>query len=168
MNLTYDFWPMNWPMILTYELDLWVDLWFWPMKLLIGHLWCEIIGTLWYLKIIGQIHNWNHKETSMACVLKCAPRSSLFSRLPVPINLDKYANMLAYLYRMNHAIFHITPHVRNNVFVIKVVHAIGCWFSYVVFMRFCFHAFFHACLFRAFLEMRNAFSFLFYTLFFVC
>ena len=101
------------------------------------------------------------------------------------IFVDQYANMVAYLYRMNHAIFHITPHVRNNVFVIKVVHAIGCWFSYVVFtcmffmrsfrtsfpyvvfMRFCFHAFFHACLFRAFLEMRNAFSFLFYTLFFV-
>ena len=70
------------------------------------------------------------------------------------IFVDKYLNMLAYLYRMNHAIFHITPHVRNNVFVIKVVHAIGCWFSYVVFMRFCFHAFFHVCLLRAFLEMR--------------
>ena len=75
------------------------------------------------------------------------------------IFVGKYANMLAYLHRMNHAIFHITLHVRNNVFAIKVVHAIGCWFPYVVFMRFCFHAFFHACLFRAFLEMRNAFSF---------
>ena len=58
------------------------------------------------------------------------------------IFVDKYANMLAYLYRMNHAIFHITPHVRNNVFVIKVVHAIGCWFSYVVFTCMFFYAFF--------------------------
>ena len=31
-------------------------------------------------------------------------------------------------------------------------------FPYVVFMRFCFHAFFHACLFRAFLEMRFVFN----------